>query len=95
MKMKARKKPVEVEVERFAIEKWLNRPDKYPMVKNHPFSPMQPHRPVILTLEGAMEVSDGDWIIQGVFGEYYPCKPDIFEKTYELIEKGVDEDAEN
>lgn len=85
--MKARKKPVEVEVEQFTIEKWLNRPDKYPMVKNRPFSPMQTYRPVIRTLEGEMKVSDGDWIIQGVFGEYYPCKPDIFEKTYELVEE--------
>lgn len=35
------------------------------------------------TLEGAMRVSDGDWIITGVNGEKYPCKPDIFEKTYD------------
>lgn len=37
----------------------------------------------ILTLEGAMNVSVGDWIIKGVKGEYYPCKPDIFAATYE------------
>lgn len=37
----------------------------------------------IQTLEGEMEASPGDWIIQGVSGELYPCKPDIFEKTYE------------
>ena len=30
-----------------------------------------------------MEISENDWIIRGVNGEYYPCKPDIFEKTYE------------
>ena len=40
----------------------------------------------IKTLEGLMHVSDGDWIIKGVNGEFYPCKPDIFEKTYEIIE---------
>lgn len=39
------------------------------------------------TLEGRMKVSEGDWIITGVDGEKYPCKPDIFEKTYELVEK--------
>lgn len=39
--------------------------------------------PIIPTLEGEMQVSDGDWIIKGVNGEFYPCKPDIFEKTYE------------
>lgn len=41
----------------------------------------------IRTLEGEMSVGDGDWIIKGVNGELYPCKPDIFEKTYELVEE--------
>lgn len=40
----------------------------------------------IPTLEGTMTVSLGDFIIRGVKGEYYPCKPDIFEKTYEPVE---------
>ncbi len=43
--------------------------------------------PIISTLEGDMQISDGDWIIKGVNGEFYPCKPDIFEKTYELVEE--------
>jgi len=38
---------------------------------------------VIQTLEGLMEGIPGDWIIKGVKGEFYPCKPDIFEATYE------------
>ena len=42
---------------------------------------------VIDTLEGKHVVSPGDYIIQGVSGEYYPCKPDIFEKTYEKVEE--------
>ena len=37
----------------------------------------------IYTLEGVMDFRENDWIIRGVNGEYYPCKPDIFEKTYE------------
>lgn len=37
----------------------------------------------IPTLEGTMTASLGDWIIRGVNGEFYPCKPDIFYKTYE------------
>lgn len=37
----------------------------------------------IKTLEGEMRGSPGDWIIKGVNGEFYPCKPDIFAKTYE------------
>ena len=41
---------------------------------------------VIDTLEGTMRVHPGDWIITGIKGERYPCKPDIFEATYELVE---------
>ena len=40
----------------------------------------------INTLEGSMHASQGDWIIKGVHGEFYPCKPDIFEETYEPAE---------
>ena len=39
----------------------------------------------IETLEGVRHASPGDWIITGVNGEKYPCKPDIFEKTYEPV----------
>ena len=41
---------------------------------------------IIPTLEGAMTANIGDYIIKGVNGEFYPCKPDIFEKTYETVE---------
>ena len=44
----------------------------------------------IPTLEGTMTAQPGDWIIKGVQGELYPCKPDIFEATYEIL----DEDPE-
>ena len=40
----------------------------------------------IKTLEGPLHVSDGDFIIKGVEGEFYPCKPDVFEKTYDVVE---------
>lgn len=39
----------------------------------------------IVTLEGNHRVTEGDWIIRGVKGELYPCKPDIFEMTYEEV----------
>ena len=42
---------------------------------------------IIKTLEGEHIASIGDYIIKGVNGEFYPCKPDIFEKTYELVEE--------
>ena len=41
--------------------------------------------PNIVTLNGIMMVSVGDFIIEGVNGEFYPCKPDIFNKTYEQL----------
>ncbi|MDF2486732.1 MAG: hypothetical protein K0R46_2900 [Herbinix sp.] len=40
----------------------------------------------IKTIEGVMEANMGDYIIRGVQGEFYPCKPDIFEKTYDIVE---------
>lgn len=43
----------------------------------------EPGAILIHTLEGAMRARPGDWIIRGVKGEFYPCKPDIFEETYQ------------
>lgn len=57
----------------------------------------------IPTLEGVMQANVGDWIIKGVNGEFYPCKPDIFAKTYDAViedtlqlhqQRVVDEKAE-
>lgn len=42
---------------------------------------------IIKTLEGDMRAEIGDWIIKGIKGELYPCKPDIFEATYEAVEE--------
>lgn len=39
----------------------------------------------LYTLEGWMTVNPGDWVIKGVRGEFYPCKPDIFAETYEAV----------
>lgn len=41
----------------------------------------------IPTLEGVMQANTGDWIIRGIKGELYPCKPDIFNLTYEPVEE--------
>ena len=41
------------------------------------------------TLEGGHRVCPGDWIITGVKGEQYPCKPDIFEATYERVDESI------
>lgn len=44
---------------------------------------------IIPTLEGTMTASPNDYIIKGVEGEFYPCKPDIFHRTYEEVEDGI------
>lgn len=41
---------------------------------------------LVATLEGPLTASSCDWIIKGIKGEFYPCKPDIFEATYEAVE---------
>ena len=88
MKMRVRKKPVEVEAWLFDEKKWQDDKTLYPMVEvNNPISsPMLRDKAGIVTLEGIMTVSDGDYIIKGVNGEFYPCKPDIFHKTYDVLD---------
>jgi hypothetical protein len=75
--MKFRKKPVVIEA-----TQWFKMGD-HPEVVEATLSGM----PVfwIKTLEGGHIVTPGDWIITGVKGEHYPCKPDIFEATYEAV----------
>jgi hypothetical protein len=55
---------------------------------NMPFEIIADHTIVIHTLEGDMRADPNDWIIKGVKNEFYPCKPDIFEATYEPVEDG-------
>ena len=76
-----KKKPVVIEAHRFLeinqgslLCKWCGGSNE-----------QKPTEIQIKTLEGTMTASLGDWIIQGVKGEFYPCKPDIFEATYELV----------
>ena len=74
--MKYRKKPVVIEA-----TQWFKHGD-HPAV----FIGELSGRPRIGTREGPMFVDVGDYIITGVKGEHYPCKPDIFELTYEAAE---------
>jgi hypothetical protein len=77
--MKFRKKPVVIEA-----TQWFKMGDHPKVVIESQGRPMPPH---VWTLEGLMQVNPGDWIITGVKGEHYPCKPDIFEMTYERVEE--------
>ena len=86
---KFRKKPVVIEAFQWLIEMGECNGVKMlpPVVSDGRSNGMVwPERYIIETLEGQMTVSPGDWIITGVNGEKYPCKPDIFEKTYEPVE---------
>lgn len=59
------------------------------MMRNEEDFPSDPdyvNHILISTLEGDMKALPGDYIIKGVSGEFYPCKPDIFDKTYERVE---------
>lgn len=80
------KKPIEIEARQFAgdirarraVAEWCGgRLRDYANILS------------IDTLEGVMDASRGDWIIRGVKGEFYPCKPDIFEATYDLVSDEV------
>jgi hypothetical protein len=88
---KFRKKPVEIEAVQYfpelvdKIEGLLQTPGEYGANYGSGIPGVQVH---IHTLEGSMVVRKGDWIITGVNGEKYPCKPDIFEKTYEPVDSG-------
>lgn len=83
--MKYRKKPVVIEAfqlinkNRDKLVAWCKQYDA-------PFRITGADQMEIQTLEGTMTASWGDWIIKGVKDEFYPCKPDIFEATYEAVE---------
>jgi hypothetical protein len=81
--MKYRKKPVIIDAVQWRgnnfkeIELFTNSEVKYNMMGQE----------VIKTLEGDLFLTINDFIIKGIKGEFYPCKPDIFEKTYEAIKE--------
>jgi hypothetical protein len=88
MKKQFRKKPVVIEAIKFDRSNWN---DVYSFT-NHTAQNFFVEKKfdgkaycTISTLEGLMMATEGDYIIKGVNGEFYPCKPDIFLKTYEEI----------
>jgi len=83
--IKFRKKPVVIEAVKWTGDNF-NRIRDF-IGQSHPIHQLGDDRLGIDTLEGVMTASLGDWIIRGVKGEFYPCKPDIFNATYEPVEK--------
>ena len=86
---KYRKRPVVIEAVQVSIDNTDEVGDFFGHTKGDRkfgwHTTPQPHW-AIVTLEGTMSARVGDWIIRGVAGEFYPCKPDIFEETYEAVE---------
>lgn len=92
--MKFRKKPVEVEAYQWKGQHY----DKWPDWLQHGFGlpidddgsvfrdSRRPELLIINTLEGCHNCRPNDWIVQGIKGELYPVKPDIFEATYEAVD---------
>lgn len=91
-----RKKPVVIEARQLTdnwleLVDWINEtyenPDESSFLRAGAYLPSGPDADIaIRTLEGEMRAVPGDWIIRGVQGEFYPCKPDIFAQTYEAVE---------
>lgn len=84
MSSKYRKKPVVIEAwqnsDENAFPKWVDDAD----IGREPGGVI-----LINTLEGVMRAMPGDYIIRGVQGEVYPCKPEIFEATYEVVNESA------
>lgn len=86
---KYRKRPVVIEAMQFTGDNWV---DLYAFTLDYEDEDGKravfgPKRGVIPTREGKHEVSISDWVIKGIEGEFYPCKPSIFEATYEAVEE--------
>jgi len=81
--VRARKKPVEIEFIRWTGENYEELQD---FLKSDLECVHLDRAVSIRTLEGFIHVCAGDYIIRGVHGEHYPCKLDIFEKTYDILD---------
>ncbi len=82
--MKYRKKPVVIEAMQYTGADNLIEVMKFAHSEERPCTWNSEDGLTITTLEGTHTAKVGDFIIQGIEGECYPCKPDIFEKTYEI-----------
>ncbi|MCC6952333.1 MAG: hypothetical protein IT433_12930 [Phycisphaerales bacterium] len=85
--MKFRKKPVVID----AVQWWPPGDHRHVPIEGVERGPREDQPWGVATLEGFHVASPGDWIITGVKGERYPCKPDVFAATYELAESNPPE----
>lgn len=87
--MKYRKKPVVIEAIQYTGDNYKEVCDFVGKELRTPLIQYEPGELIIETLEGNMIASVNDYIIKGIHGEFYPCKPDIFDKSYESIEGDI------
>ena len=91
MLRKFRKKPVVIEAILFdgkninEVLTWVGNSAERELIGHQKFGNVHSGNLIIHTLEGNHTANIGDWIIKGIKGEFYPCKPDIFEQTYEEV----------
>lgn len=87
------KKPVEIEAHRYdgansaEVVAWADTEYVFTVPDGPDADLRRPDGELLMirTLEGMLHVSVNDWVIRGVKGEFYPCKPDIFEATYDAV----------
>ena len=84
-----RKKPVIIE----AVQLGESKEEIAELARFCPSLGILPSFFQVKTLEGTMEGNVGDWLIRGIAGEFYFCKPDIFEATYELVDELTEPEA--
>lgn len=86
-----RKKPVEIEAVQLQADNpgvvvgWINDNGGEAHMRGGPGGGSKGGSVLIDTLEGMMQAAQGDWVIRGVAGEFYPCKPEIFAASYEAV----------
>lgn len=83
--MNYRKRPIVIQAELFDRDKQHRMSPEFRAAIYQTNPDFGPGDFRIKTLEGDLHLSAGDWIIKGVKGEFYPCKPDIFNATYEAV----------
>lgn len=84
--MKYKKRAVIIEAEQYIVGEAVESEWMFNAIMSGEIEMLKNHL-LIRTLEGQMRADEGDWIIKGVKGEIYPCKPDIFAMTYEYVDE--------
>lgn len=80
-----RKLPVEVEAVRWDGENWNEVVAQFPDINGEVVCDISSHSLIVHTQEGRSRCAQGDWLIRGAIGEFYPCDDEVFQRTYENV----------